>query len=211
MWLKMCVAALLVASLAVAAGPIGKVSSAKPFLLSGTEVPAEAIAKWPLVSGDEIVTLEAPVQVDLRDGSRVWLMAGSRARVSVEERGVVVRLQMGALRYRLASGGETRIAALDSELLPSEIREARLVLTRSEAYLNPISPGLEQLMAILPNFQQSSFARRFRITPANLDFVTAWRQYEPSWGTPPYEPGRGIEPPYTPPSGVPKPVSAYRP
>jgi len=209
---KLLLIAGLVAAVTLAAPPVGKVTSAKAFRLSGTEVAAEGVANWPLVSGDEIATLETPARVDLRDGSTVYLMARSRARISVEDQGIVVRLQAGALRYRLAENGRTLVAALDYEALPRQAREGRLVVENSEAYWNPANPDFYQVGAGIAVVESSSFTRRYRVTPFNLDFVTRWRQYEPGWGTPPGQPGAGTEPAVTPvgPS-EPKPVSAYRP
>ena len=71
-------ATLGIAGLAFAADSIGTVSSSAPFELSGVAMRADGVSSWPIVAGDEVRSINAPVIIRFQDGSRITISEQSR-------------------------------------------------------------------------------------------------------------------------------------
>jgi hypothetical protein len=203
--------ALLLALVLTAASPVAKITSGEPFILSGAKVPVTGVANWPLVAGDEIVTAKAPGRIDFPDGSRVYVMPNSKLRVTVERGRTLLRLDEGALSYRLARESRLGLTAGSRESLPRDSRGGRLLVTDSDAWWNPAN--LDDYLSADGLLQNNApVFRQYKLTPLNLAFANLWRQYEPAWGTPPGVPGKEI--PIADPiveAPQPQPVSNWRP
>ena len=101
--ISLSVVGVLFALLAFGAPPVGKVSSSEPFDLRGARVTVAGVPSWPLMSGDEIATPNSAAEVTLKDGSRVVLVKGSKAKVEEKAGKLVVRLLEGASAYVLSA------------------------------------------------------------------------------------------------------------
>jgi ferric-dicitrate binding protein FerR (iron transport regulator) len=102
-----------------AAPPVATVTAGEPFLLKGVQVPVAGTPKWPVMSGDEVAALQAPVQLTFKDGSKVTL--GQRSRVRVEQEGEqpAVRLLEGVSQYALTAGTSLRLFAGSRSVTPT--------------------------------------------------------------------------------------------
>lgn len=100
---------VLLGFLLQAAPPVATVTASEPFLLRGTQVPVAGTPKWPVMSGDEVAALEAPVHLMFRDGSKVTLGQRSRARVENLGDTPVVRILQGLSEYSLKSPSSLRL------------------------------------------------------------------------------------------------------
>lgn len=99
---------LLMLSLSLeAATPVGWASTTGRMRVSGTEILSGA-GPSPIVVGDVVVAIEAPVVVMLRRGGRVVLQKGSEVRIDQTDAELELRLQSGRLSFDLPE--ETRIA-----------------------------------------------------------------------------------------------------
>ena len=58
-----------------AAGPVATLTSDSAFTLDGRSVSVTGVNSWPLVLGDEISALDAPVSLVLQGGTRVQVSA----------------------------------------------------------------------------------------------------------------------------------------
>lgn len=203
--------ALLLALVLTAASPVAKITSGEPFILSGAKVPVTGVANWPLVAGDEIVTAKAPGRIDFPDGSRVYVMPNSKLRVTVERGRTLLRLEEGALSYRLARESRLGLAAGSRENLPGDSRGGHLLVADSDAWWNPAN--LDDYLSADGLLQNNApVFKQYKLTPFNLGFADLWRKYDLAWGTPPGVPGQGTEPDdplVNPPE--PQPVSNWRP
>ena len=130
----------LIAAFCFAAAPVAKVSSASNFRLRGADVTAAGVADWPLTTGDEIGTGDGVAVISFRDGSRVTLARGTRARLDSDNGTPVFRLLSGALQYSIAAGSALRIYE-NSNL---QAKPAGIVST------TPLSPNTIQSQFDLP-------------------------------------------------------------
>ncbi len=63
-------------------GPVGTLTSDEPFSLDGRSVQITGVNSWPLVLGDEVDTLTAPVVLVLQNGTKIQVAAHSRVKLS---------------------------------------------------------------------------------------------------------------------------------
>ncbi len=80
-------------TIAVAASPVGTVTSTGPVTVSGESLPAKGVPSWPVVQGDEIVTERGGVAVLSSAAARVEIREGSEVRLGEDH----VRLESGAV------------------------------------------------------------------------------------------------------------------
>jgi len=99
---------VLTGSLALAAAPVGAVSSSSAFDLRGSEVKVDGVPSWPVLAGDVIATKVAPATILFKDGSRVILESNSKARVESTGDGLSVRLLDGDMDVLTAPGSTLR-------------------------------------------------------------------------------------------------------
>jgi len=104
---------LLVVAVALAAGPVGSISSKDAFRLRGKSVPVAGVPSWPLMAGDELATDQGPATLQFRDGSRVVLGKASKAKLEDSEGVLVLRLLEGSMKYTMAPKSSMRILAAD--------------------------------------------------------------------------------------------------
>src|ERR1700722_9589937 len=95
---KIALLILALAALACAAAPVASVTSSAPFDLAGNHVNVGGVPSWTVMSGDDIATSSGQATIQLRDGSRIVLLANSRIRVSSDGDSFSVRLFSGALQ-----------------------------------------------------------------------------------------------------------------
>ena len=88
---KLLLLATLAVTIAVAASPVGTVTSTGVVRVSGESLPAQGVPSWPVVSGDEIVTEKGGAAV----------LSWSSARIEIRERSQV---KLGEDHLRLESG-----------------------------------------------------------------------------------------------------------
>jgi hypothetical protein len=186
-----------------AAAPVGVITSAAPFRLSGTVVPVAGAPSWPLAASDEVETGDAGAVLVLADGSRAVLAKHTRVSLERQPKGVRVRLRKGSMSFVLAPSASTSIAGLALEALPTIDSSGTLWIHRNSAHYGP-TPGA------------GAGAPVVSLNPLNLAYLEALRGYEPGQlaGTGP----AGGEPPAAPPppvtsgtSGPPPSVSAFKP
>ena len=80
-------------AIAVAASPVGTVTSTGAVTVSGESLPAQGVPSWPVVSGDEIITEEGGTAVLLSAAARVEIREGSQVKLGEDH----VRLESGAV------------------------------------------------------------------------------------------------------------------
>jgi hypothetical protein len=154
-------------------------------------------------AGDEIATGKAPAMITFQGGSRVYLNAGSRARLDVQGKQPVLRLLNGDLAYRVSQQSPVSIAALQNGALPADSSEGSLSVMRDAAVWAPVNAQ--------PYAAENGLFQQYRVTPFNMDFVTQWRGNEAPFGRPPGTPP-GLDNPPNPPGPPPgrPPVSISR-
>jgi hypothetical protein len=111
--LQLYVIIALVAAVVFAVSPLGKVTSSEPFQLRGAQVPVAGVPSWPLMNGDEIGAVTAPATIQMRDGSRVVLAKGSRAKVEEKDGKTLLRLVAGTGEYSLTAKSDTLLYVKD--------------------------------------------------------------------------------------------------
>ena len=90
---------------------VGTLTSDEPFNLDGRSVAIAGVNSWPLVVGDEIDTLSAPVVLVLQSGKKIQVSAHSRVKLTgtskqpnvVVESGKIVELGSGPIKNGAAS------------------------------------------------------------------------------------------------------------
>jgi hypothetical protein len=113
---RMLFSALILAGLALAALPIASVRTADVFQIDGHSIDTPGVTSWPLVLGDELTSSQnSPVIVLFRDGSRVKLDAGSRAKIAGSEDQPKVVLLSGTLDFKLVPKSSLTVTNLESE------------------------------------------------------------------------------------------------
>jgi len=100
-----------IASVAFAAGPIARVSSALPFQLRGALVPVAGVSSWPVLAGDSIATGDAAATIHFLDGTSVVLAQHSTARVEELNGRNTVRLLGGTMQATRAAGSTVAFLA----------------------------------------------------------------------------------------------------
>lgn len=100
---------LLAVSLALAAGPVGTVSSKDAFRLRGKTVPAAGVPSWPVMAGDELATEQGPATLQFKDGSRVVLGKSSKARLEEAEGSLILKLIDGSMKYSMSAKSAIRL------------------------------------------------------------------------------------------------------
>jgi hypothetical protein len=112
---KILMTGAMIAPLSLSAAEVtGKVSAVKGLHLNGESVPVSGTTSWPVGAGDELRSENAPVVLQLKDGSRVVLGRNSQARL---EEGVV-RLVRGSMEYEMTRESRMQVAARE-ELIPA--------------------------------------------------------------------------------------------
>jgi hypothetical protein len=79
------------------------ISSAQPFVLRGNSVNVEGVPSWRITAGDEIGTPSGDAVIQLRSGSRVAVLKGSRVRMEEDAGGSILRVLSGSVRILSAS------------------------------------------------------------------------------------------------------------
>ena len=80
-------------AIAVAASPVGTLTSTGAVTVSGESLPAQGVPSWPVVSGDEIITEKGGTAVLSSAAARVEIREGSQVKLGEDH----VRLQGGAV------------------------------------------------------------------------------------------------------------------
>jgi hypothetical protein len=110
------ISTLILGRLAIASSPIASVRTADTFQLDGHSINTPGVTLWPLVLGDEFTSSQnSPVIILFRDGSRVKLDAGSRARIAGSEEQPKVVLLSGTLDFKLVPKSNLTVTNLESE------------------------------------------------------------------------------------------------
>ena len=145
---SMFVIAALV-SAALAGTPLGTVASSGPVLLSGTQIAPSAVPSWPLVSGDEVATTSSPAVIRLRDRTIITLNENSRVRLLAEGSRTNLSLSQGSISFKLVSGTQVQIFALDRILRPQagsegmvSIRKGKVVTSSQWVSSNRAAPAI---------------------------------------------------------------------
>ena len=105
-------------------------TSSSAFKLGGAEVQVAGVPNWPVVAGDEVQAGEAPVLISFKDGNRVTLAKGSKAKVEKNGDKTLLRLLDGSCSYLLASRAGLGLFVGDK---PADIRGTRGSLATASA------------------------------------------------------------------------------
>lgn len=100
---------LFIAGVAWAAQPVAHIRSSEEFQLRGVAVPVAGMRSWPLVAGDDIVTLNAPAVILFTGGGKATLAEKSRAKIEAQGTNTILRLTGGSLEYRLTDSAKVQI------------------------------------------------------------------------------------------------------
>jgi len=101
--------AALAIGMAYAAEPVGTASSSDQFDLNGVSMRADGVSSWPVMSGDEIRSISAPILVRFQDGSRMTISQQSRVKLSDGGDGLNVNVTGGDVQYSLAPQSLMRV------------------------------------------------------------------------------------------------------
>ncbi len=93
--------------------PVATVRSRAPFSVQGVSVPVVGGTAWPVAAGDMIETKSAPAEISLKDGTRIFVPAGSRF--------VVAGAQAGNKGLRVNLSGSQEGARNVSKSAPSSL------------------------------------------------------------------------------------------
>jgi hypothetical protein len=86
------------------------------FQLDGHTINTPGVTLWPLVLGDELTSSQnSPVIILFRDGSRVKLDAGARAKIAGSDEQPKVVLLAGTLDFKLVPKSNLNVTNLQSE------------------------------------------------------------------------------------------------
>ena len=189
----------VICSVGLAEKPVATITSSETFELSGVRVPVAGVPQWPLVSGDEVVSGNAPALVSFADGSRVTMNAHSRVKLQVSGKETVLRLLKGDVAYKVSKSSPVRLAALSKDTLLDSSGEGLLSTDGSAAVWSPLSAST--MRAAQSN---AVFFGQYRVMPYDLDLVDQWRNYKV--GQQPFPPpGQIGRPPSLPPWSLNKP------
>lgn len=136
---------LVFSALASAGQPVASVTSSAPFDLAGNHVNVGGVPSWTVMSGDDIATSSGQATIQLRDGSRLILLANSRVRVSSDGDSFSVRLVSGALEV-LSALPDFRLYVPDGQTsaVPGAVVSVGTPASKSAAIgssgLNPLVP-----------------------------------------------------------------------
>ena len=106
-----CGLALAAQGASTAPAPVGSVSSAKSFKVSGATAKVEGIPSWPVFIGDLIEAGLAPAVIMLKGRETFTLQPGSRAAVQGGDEGLTLRLLGGSMEYLLPSASKAQVFA----------------------------------------------------------------------------------------------------
>jgi hypothetical protein len=115
---KLLMALVTVFGAARAAQPIASITSASSFELRGHTVNVDGVPTWPIAPGDDVATGADSATVQLRDGSRVVLLQGSRLRVDFKDNTVQLLLLSGSLRMGSVIGPKVAVYSQGSLVKP---------------------------------------------------------------------------------------------
>jgi hypothetical protein len=160
--------------------PIATITSSDAFELSGVRVPVAGVPQWPLVSGDEVVTGDAPALVSFADGSRVTMNARSRVKLQASGKETVLRLLKGDMAYKVTKSSPVKLAALSKDTLLDSSGEGLLSTDGSVAVWSPLSASMMRAAQGNP-----AFFAQYRMSPFNLNFMDQWRKYKLGGPVPP--------------------------
>jgi len=82
---------------ASAAGPVASLTSYEPLIIDGHPVSVNGVSSWPLVLGDEIDTIGAPVLLVLHSGKRIEIAAHSKVKLTGSATDLKVEVQSGKI------------------------------------------------------------------------------------------------------------------
>jgi hypothetical protein len=102
----------------LAGTPLGTIASLGPVKLSGSQISPSAVSSWPVVSGDEIVTTTSLALIRLQDRSTITLNRNSQAKLVNVGGRTRLQLSQGSASYKLSSGSQLQIYALDRLVTP---------------------------------------------------------------------------------------------
>ena len=105
-------------------------TSSSAFKLGGAEVQVAGIPNWPVAAGDEVQAGAAPVLISFRDGNRVTLARGSKAKIEKNGDKTLLRLLDGSCSYILKSRLSFGLMAGDK---PAEVSGLRGSLSTASA------------------------------------------------------------------------------
>lgn len=109
MMVRIFVVGLAFTVVAFAATPVATISSASSFELHGVTVRTDGVPSWPMMAGDEIATADAPAVIQFRDGSRVTLAGGSRAKVEKSGESLIFRLLTGSMQFLVVPSSSVQV------------------------------------------------------------------------------------------------------
>jgi len=187
----------MVSACLVAASSVGTVTSAEPFLLSGTRVPVAGIPNWPVLEGDEVVMARSPGLMIFRDGTQVYLLPNSRIKISAAGERTLVRLEEGGLAYKFSKNSRVNLSALANKALPDTSGRGRLMVSDGEAQWSPADPSYFRAAGVVRTQDGRYSSGQYRLTPLSLESAGQGQGQGPPWWEPP-----GFEPP-GPPGPVP--------
>lgn len=134
---------LLSAMAAVAASPVGTVTSAGPVKLSGVRLPVAHVPSWPIALGDEIVTNEHPAVLLLGDRSRIAVGKNARVLVKGVRGKIEVWLMKGAIQYELPPRSRTKLRIGDQPLLEPSTLKGELSADENGMLIPPRARSIE--------------------------------------------------------------------
>ena len=105
-------------------------TSSSAFKLGGVDVQVAGVPNWPVAAGDEVRAGEAPVLISFKDGNRVTLSRGSKAKIEKNGDKTLLRLLEGSCSYVLTSRLSLGLMAGNK---PAEVRDLRGSLSTPSA------------------------------------------------------------------------------
>ncbi len=181
------------------APPVGTVSSAESFRISGAAVPVTGVPNWPLAAGDQLVMGNAPGRVRFQDGTQLLVLPKTKLEIGAEGSRMRVTVREGGVEYRFANNSNVELSALTHRVSAGESQEGRLWLANGDSYWHAANAAF--LLVVEPVEREVGepidFVSR-RITPGNFNEVPGWDGFNPDWSNKPGDdgpPNQGLPPP----------------
>src|ERR1043166_8020760 len=112
-YLKVLLSGGLAAGLLGAArSTVARVFRAEPVQIRGVSVDMKGLASWPVALNDDIVTKDAPANIQFSDGSSVSLQKNSQVKIQGSKNDISVRVVRGSVDYRV--GPRSRLGINDA-------------------------------------------------------------------------------------------------
>lgn len=112
--------ALVVLSLTAFAGgpvvPVAVADSSTSFLIAGHTIPRAGIGNWPVFAGQSVTSLDKPVLISLKDGSRVLLDRQSEVALERVNGRISMKITKGSASYRMANPASMTFDIVDKAI-----------------------------------------------------------------------------------------------